>query len=294
MIKKILYMFIMVLLPMGGHAAVFTTPLTAEEIQAKLAALPERGKSQTKAVLHSDLGTVYFNQGQFAMAAQELEKTFEYDTSRRLRRHAYLYLGRSYESLGRLDKAMAAYEQAVANDKRNWKRHRDLAMTFETVKLYDKAVLTYKRALHYNSKAPDVHFLLGRTYRKMGFYEKAEDRLKTAISLGLDDSVLERELSLVYEGQGRFKEATQALINTLSASSALSDWARMIYLSSLSNNPVYVDQGLNFLKKERASKETQKFYTELVQCLRPKPSRVLTVDVSDPTLTSLIDSITNK
>ena len=167
-------------------------------------------------------------------------------------------------------------------------------MVNEGLELYDKAVVRYQRGLKFNAKGPELHFMLGRTYRKMGLSEKAERSLKTAISYGLDDVALERELSLVYEGEGRFKEAAQALINTLSASSALADWGRMIYLSSLASDSGFVEQGLTHLKKQHASKDTLNFYAELVQSIRSKPTRALLVDVSDPTLKSLIDSITTK
>src|SRR4051812_47004961 len=109
------------------HAALFAGPPSEPKIRERLTELPKEGKSRTKALLRSDLGTLLYEQGKMREAAYEFEKALDEDTSRSMKRHIYLYLGKSYESFERPDKAIAAYEQALAYDPKNWRRHRDLA-----------------------------------------------------------------------------------------------------------------------------------------------------------------------
>jgi len=99
---------------------------SVEEVQQKISQLSKTGRSRKKAVLYSELGTLLYKEGRMREAAEAYEVALQYKTSRSLRRFIYVYLGKSYESHGRLDKGIAAYEEALALDPKDWRRHRDL------------------------------------------------------------------------------------------------------------------------------------------------------------------------
>src|SRR4051812_11626054 len=85
-----------------------------QELREQIAALPAEGKDNLRAILYSDLGNSLYRQGRMPEAAQAFEQSLLAAPGYKLRRHNYLYLGKSYESSGRPDKAIPAYEQAVA------------------------------------------------------------------------------------------------------------------------------------------------------------------------------------
>jgi len=264
--KKVLILLICFLLgPLGAEGIVFfPKKRTVEQLEEKIAGLPEEGRLKTKATLYSRLGTLLYKEGKFKKAAEAFEVSLTYKTSRTMRKHIYLYLGKSYESYARLDKAISAYEMAAKYDKRNWRRHRDLAVLLEKVKLYHKAIDSYETALSRTRKKPHLHFQLGRTWGKRGIYSKAEEHLLRAKELGQKDQPLYRELSRIYEGQGRFTDAVLAFEKVLGDGSPPKDWAKIIYLSILAGKKTFANQGMDQLRKMQLSEGTLQFYESLV------------------------------
>ncbi len=274
-----------------ASAALFSSHRTEEDIRSELGRLPEHGKSRLKAVLISELGIFLHKKGDMVEAAQELENSLNFDTNRSMKRQIYLYLGKSYESSGRMDRAIAAYEQAAVFDPSNWKRQRDIAQAYENVKLYGKAISYYEKAMVLDRREVEIWFPLGRAFRQAGYYEKAEVHLKKALEMSPDDTDIMRELSLVYEGQGRFLEAALMLEKSVTGDSLDAQWGRLVYLGLLAHNASISDRGMNGLMK-KGTPETLHFYSALGHLLEQGATHGPRVSSPDPTLQALLDSFT--
>lgn len=239
---------------------------TKAEIEEKLRELGDEGKRKTRAGLHSDLATIFYREGSYPDAVAHFEQALGLDPSRPMKRHIYLYLGKSHESSGRLDKAIDAYEKAVDYDSKNWKRHRDLAWILERVRLHDRAIESYERALLREPRNASLHLALARNHRRMGLFSKAENHLADALGLQPASVPAYRELSFVYEGQGRFGEALLAWEKTLADDTTpAEDWARFVYLAVLADNRAFANQGMNRLREMNLPSGSFEFYESLVE-----------------------------
>lgn len=230
-----------------------------------------------------DQGMDFYKEGKFVEAARAFEKSLEEgSTTRAQRRQIYLYMGKSYEAFNRLDKAISAYENVISYDKNNWRYHRDVAALYEKVELYPKALIAYKRAIDLNSKEPSLFLGLGRTWRKIGLYSYAEDELNKAAASPEIIPGVDEELSLVYEGQGRFLEAATACSKTGDKG------PRLIYLAALAQDPALIKEGRRRLGVSGLSKETTQAYENLVQLLSLPPMGILAGKTNNPTLQALL------
>lgn len=243
----------------------FSGATSVEEIDRRLAKIPEDRSLRKRAALLSDRATFLYKAGQMREAAATYEEALSNRPRRRLRRHIYLYLGKAYESHGRVDKAIAAYEEALAYDPDNWRRHRDLAGLYEQVKLYDKARILHTSARRLAPREPSLWYVSGRVYRKMGLYLEAEPFIEKAGELGHDENVVSRERSLLREGRGRYGDALEAWILGAGESNEPADIARTVYLASLAGNETIARDDLRRLKEAGASKETLNLYENLIQ-----------------------------
>lgn len=261
------------------HADIFSKFRTKEEIERKLSRLPAEGRRHTKAILYSALGTLLYREGKMVVAAQQFEKALQEAPTLPLKRHIYRYLGKSYESAGLADKAIKAYEASIQVDRRNWRRHRDVAHLYEETGLLQQASGAYRAALKLSPKEASVHHALGRTWRKLGLYGKAKASLEKGLGLGYDRVSVSQELSFVYEGQGRFGEAASSYRNTLTSTSSSEAWARVLYLAVLSRQAPLAQEALGFIKKDR------QFYEALVEFGR-------TNSTDNSTLRALLNEIT--
>ncbi len=229
-----------------------------------------------------DSGMNLYKQGKFPEAAQAFEDALQKSTTRGERRVIYLYMGKSYLSAGRLDKAISAYEQALDYDPRNWRRHGDLAGLYEQAELYWKAVNLYKSALALNPKDPSLFLSLGRIWRKIGIYAYALAAVDSAALNGGPNDFVQQELSRIYEGQGRFQDAAAASLK------GNDDARRVVYLAALADDKGLLDEGLKKMKTERVSPESIRTYENLVQLLQLSPQEILAGKTSSTTLQELL------
>lgn len=241
------------------------------DLRQRRDALPD-DSSRARSVLSSEIATLLYNNGAYDDAIAEFDRSLQDGPPRFILKHIYLYLGKCYESSGRPDKSIDAYEKAVDYDKRNWKRHRDLARTYEMVKLHHNAIHSLQLSLKLNPTEPSVYFSLGQIWSEMRLYEKAETVFIKALDNGCDHAAVFNELSRVFQGQGKFGEAASALNEVISDTSPATEWARLIYLAALSQNEDLVKKGLSSLRRAHAGDETIHFYEELTTYLK-RPSK---------------------
>jgi len=248
---------------------------TVPELKEKISKLPESGRESTKAMLLTELGIGLYREGKLDEAIQVLVEAEGLSPRAGVCRQLYRYLGKCYESSGRLDKAIGAYESSVKYDRKNWKRHRDLARLYRQAKLYWKAEESYSIAAKLNPDKAELFFALGKTWADLGFYSYAEENLIKALELGHGHREVFFELSGVFEGMGRYSEAAGSWKEVISDSSPDPDWARLIYLAVLAGDKDLAEMGLNKLISRDAPKETIEFYGDLVRLISTDPHRVL-------------------
>ncbi len=244
-----------------------------EEIRKKLADIPPERNFRARAVLLNDLGTQLYKEGRWDEAIEAFDNALSYGPPTVLKKHIHLYMGKSYESSGRLDKALTSYEQAALFDKRNWRRHRDLAGLYERADLIEKAVGSYAKALRYNPRESSVHFALGRLDRRLARYEQAETHFLAALEYGQNQNDVFAELSLVFEAQGKFSEAAAAANEVTGGDAPAADWARLTYLSILGRQDDLIAKSFEGLKKKGVSEETIRFYEALKRYIGANPSQ---------------------
>ena len=225
-----------------------------------------------------------YKAGRFSDAAHEFEKLLERPTSRSERRIIYLYMGKSYESAGRLDKAVSAYEESVRYDKKNWRRHRDLGGLYEQSDLPWKALSCYKKAHELNRKGPSLFLSMARVWRKIGLYANAVPWIEKAIAANPDDSAVLDEWAKILAGQGRFQEAAGVVARLSEAG------PRLLVLAILGQEASLMPAGWERLRQGGASKPTIQAYENLVELLRLPPKEILAGNTTNSILQDLLKS----
>ncbi|MCG3205001.1 MAG: hypothetical protein KCHDKBKB_01718 [Elusimicrobia bacterium] len=228
-------------------------------------------------------GIRQYKAGNYVEAIRSFEKKLARGTRSHERRTLYLYLGKSYESSGRMDKAIPAYEEALIYDRKNWRRHRDLGGLYENMDLPWKAIDCYKNALRLNPKEASLFLSLGRAYRTVGLYSDAEIWLNKNLAVEPHNVRVLEQLSFLYEGKGRFIQAAHT------ARASGQPETRVLYLGLLAGDPLVIKECLARLRTSSYSKETRQAYENLVEWLRRPPMEILSGKAVPPDLKSLFE-----
>lgn len=270
-------------------AGFFSSEKTAETLLSEIASLDPAKSSKKLASLFADLGRVYYRQDQMQSAADAYENALKHKPTRALKKHIYLYMGKSYEGF-QLEKSRFAYQQAVLYDRKNWRRHKDLAMICEQLGEFDQAAESYRRAIKYNPKSGSIYINLGRTHRKMGLLKLAQKELEQAQDFGANSAQLNRELSLVLEGRGQFSAAALQEKSGLTPQSSVGEWGRLVYLAALAGDKKLANEGLIQIRSKETPADTLSFYEELADCLGRKSASLSSASLNDATLRRLVEN----
>lgn len=271
--------WLLVVFFLGGvpplSAAFLSRDYTVPELKEKIAKLPASGRESTKARFLTDLGIALYRDNKLDEAIQALQEAADLGVRSGLARQLYRYLGKCYETLGRLDKSVEAYEMAVTYDPKNWKRHRDLGRMYRRAKLDAKAAGAYLHAIALNPKKAELYFALGQTYYELGLYHLSDQNLVKSLDLGQNHNEVFHELSFVYEKMGRFEEAADSWNEGIKEHSPTPDICRLIYLAYLAQNDGMAKNALNLLVKKSIPQISLHYYESLVQSMNRPPAKIL-------------------
>jgi tetratricopeptide (TPR) repeat protein len=273
----------------SNATAFFSSEKSAETLLSEIASLDPAKSSKKLAALYADLGRVYYRQDQMQSAADAYENAIKHNPTRALKKHIYLYMGKSYEGF-QLEKSRQAHERAVLYDRKNWRRHQDLALILERLGKFDQAAESYRRAIKYNPKSGSVYIHLGRTHRKLGLLKLAQLELEKAQDYGANSAQLNRELSLVLEGRGQFSAAALQEKNGLTPQSSVGEWGRLVYLAALAGDKKLANEGLIQIRSKETPADTLSFYEELADCLGRKSASLSPTSLNDATLRRLVEN----
>ena len=161
-------------------------------------------------------------------------------------------MGNTLKELGRLDEALASYNQAIALKPDYAEAHSNLGNTLKELGRLDEAEASYTQAIALKPDFAEAHSNLGNTLKELGRLDEAEASYKQAIALKPD-----------------FAEAHSNLGNTLKELGRL-DEAVASYTQAIALKPDYAEAYVNLgiaLKNVKFNSSNPKLYTPLTQLL---------------------------
>ena len=124
-------------------------------------------------------------------------------------------LGRIQHAAGRLDEALAGYEQAVVIRPEYADAWHNLGALYRERNDYSSAVSAYRRAISLKSNPALTYFNLGNLYYEMGEVDQAVEAFLMVIRLSPDYVQAYVNLGIVYFNAGRMAEAESVLKEAL-------------------------------------------------------------------------------
>ena len=148
---------------------------------------------------------------------------------------SYYYLGRTLNSLGRRDEALAALESAAAQEPASSPRHHMLqAELYGAREEWTAALVAYSQAANLSPQDPVPHSRMGWIlYKEFGDYAAAISHFQTALQLDLDYVTPRLGLASLSVDQEDCNEATRWLDPLLSSDTELAGQAHGLLGSCL-------------------------------------------------------------
>jgi len=157
------------------------------------------------------LAMLYNEEGNAAKAAETLSSVPEASRSAKL----YLSLGDTYGQQKDYQRAIEAYQHAIALDRDNLDAIRGLAESLLNDGQTEKALQQYKIIADANPEDARTYVRIAEIYRKQGKLDLALQNLKKAKSMVQGSEQISYDLASIYQSQGRYDEAIQELQDLL-------------------------------------------------------------------------------
>jgi tetratricopeptide (TPR) repeat protein len=171
-------------------------------------------------------GLQAFNNGKFKAAAELFEGVVSKDVNFK---GAWNDLGRTYLSLGRLDKAVDALRKAIEINPYDEYAFNNLGRALQMQGKYDEATEAYKKQIEINPLDHYSHSNLGQLYLDTKKYDLAARELDTAGSITASDPSIFLSLGRAYLNLGQSDKATQAFDRAVELAPTPSTWNDVAY-----------------------------------------------------------------
>jgi tetratricopeptide (TPR) repeat protein len=158
----------------------------------------------SRSVAFSNLGSVYFNQGQYQNAEKEFLKAIEVNPKNI---NAHRNLATTYSKMNLYDKALQEYQKALSLDKANYEIHFSIGSIYQNQGQYDLAIQEYEKTLALNPKHEGTYQNLGNIYYDLGQMEKAKEYFEKLIAINTDNDMAYNNLGSVYYHLGQVDNA---------------------------------------------------------------------------------------
>ena len=159
------------------------------------------------AKVHTNLGNVYFTQGNYKAALGEYEAAINLSPQEAL---PYYNCGNIYLDQKRYDLAIQFYTQAIAINPKFVQAYSNRGYSYKSGQQYDLAIQDYSQAIALKPQDEANYFARGNAYRNSNQYELAVADYQTAIQLRPTDSDSYYNLAISLKHLGRKDEAKQA------------------------------------------------------------------------------------
>ena len=140
-------------------------------------------------------GLALYNQGKYEEAISFFDQYLEGHPKDA---RAYYNRGRSYEELGKLEKAEASFKEAVMLEPKDAQYKMSLGICQFKQKNYSYTVGNMEQILKENDRNVEAYILMGRSYSYMGEIQEAIDAFDSALRL-------DKENGRAYLHRGRIK-----------------------------------------------------------------------------------------
>jgi len=181
--------------------------------------------TNSNAVILSNLGSAYRQQGNFTEAASKYKQSLMLNSKNP---QAYLGLGITYQEMGEILKAEESFLEAIRLQPLFAIAHLNLGALYINVGRTDEGIAKYLDTIEINPFFPQAHYNLGIAYRSLGRNREALESYEKAISLQpayvaarINAGILYAERKKIEEAIEQFSEALKYDPNNSRAINAL-------------------------------------------------------------------------
>jgi TonB family protein len=172
------------------------------------------------------------NNRDFSTCAQLLEEAVAKDANYTV---AWSYLGWTYNTLGKYEKAETALRKAIELNPSDTASYNNLGQALAGQKKYNEAIPQYQKQIALNPRDRWAHTNLGRVYLLLQQYEKAIPELETAASITPDDAYLLFNLGRAYAKTNQPEKAGKSLMRSVELQPVPFRWNGVAYEMALDN-----------------------------------------------------------
>jgi type IV pilus assembly protein PilF len=170
---------------------------------------------KTKAEAHYKIGVARLSDNSIQAAYVEFQKAYELDPDNKnvLNAIGFIYLFYFDE----VPKSIEYFEKAVKVDPQFSDGYNNLGVAYEKLGKFEKAIAYYKQALS-NPLYPtpqSAYVNMGNSYYRMGKYHEAVSALKEALERQPDMELAYMRLALCYNAMGSYGDAAAAMTQAI-------------------------------------------------------------------------------
>jgi TonB family protein len=184
----------------------------------------------------------------YSTCAQLLEEAVAKDPNHKF---AWGYLGWTYNTLGKYEKAEVALRKAVALNASDSISYNNLGQALAGQKKYEEAIPQYLKQIELNPRDQWAHGNLGRIYLQLQQYLKAIPELETAASITPDDPYVPFNLGRAYAKIGQPEKAAKSLMRSVELQPVSFRWNAVAYEMALDN--LNLDQAQKYVESAIAA-----------------------------------------
>lgn len=194
------------LIILGFQAGVYGNLEKERELYQKLVIAYPNDK-----VAHFELGTFYYNQRNYSLAKEELEKSIEIDPEYA---PAYNMLGYSYSLLGKYikaEKALKKYAELIPDESNPYDSWGELLMKVGKI---DESIEAYKKAISIDPTFYNSYHGIGMNYALKDKWEEGRKYFQKLYEIAPTDAQRRQALYLMmisYIDEGKFDKALEML-----------------------------------------------------------------------------------
>lgn len=152
------------------------------------------------AVVHHQLGSVYFKLGEYPRAVESFKAALKLNPRADV---SVLALARTYGEMGKLEDAIVGYERALALSPDDPATLNNLAVIQMKAGAWDKAVASLERATRHPSPPKEAYYHLGVCYQRQQRLEEAAAQFRRAIERDQSFAAAHYNLGTICARQGK-------------------------------------------------------------------------------------------
>ena len=157
------------------------------------------------------LGIMYYKQGNYDSAIQNLEKAFEYDSLKDYNMDIVSYIGSAYLAIGNYEKALESFQTILEKDSNNTSARKSRAMVYLQLEKYEESIADFTQVLEKSKKDYDAYIGLYQAYLASGDTVNADATLEKATRLEVKDENDKFQLAKIFYYQQNYDQAIEIM-----------------------------------------------------------------------------------